>query len=157
MKIKTCLLLFGLILFTSLQVATAQKAQIVGKWNPDMEVMKPILMELIEKEMGNSDDEAQKEMMKGMIDMLLQSFSEMSMEFRADGTYSSSSKNPMTQEEENKTGTWSFEDGYIITKEDDAEDEDKVMLKDITADKMVLFNDDEEGSPIKEFVMKRAK
>ena len=157
MKLKIYLALFFLISFSSIQSVSAQKSKIIGKWNPDMEVMKPVLMAAIEKEMGNMEDEAQKEMAKGMIEMMLGAFAEMSMEFKADGTYQTKTKNPMTNEEDGETGTWSYADGYIITKEDGDGKEDKVKVKEISATKLVIIPEDEPDSPFKEFVMKRSK
>ncbi|GAB4411796.1 MAG: hypothetical protein OHK0053_38460 [Microscillaceae bacterium] len=88
---------------------------------------------------------------------VMSSFADLRMEFKSDGTYVNFSRNPMTQQEETKTGTWRYADGKVYTTETGKEEEKGVGVKELSSSRMVILAPEEDNSPLREMVMVKAE
>lgn len=150
MRIKAYPLILFILFCLVFQNTYAQEDLILGKWRPNLKLMKPIVEELFVTEKSNSDDKK----LKAEQEMILEVLEGMMMEFRDDFTYLFTAQ---TQLELIETGTWTYEDGYMITQKDQTDKKDKVKVTEMSYEKLVIKPEFTSDNPIKEFIMKRAK
>ena len=80
------LLMLAVYLLTA-STTFAQKNKIIGKWSPDMKIMKPVFINVIEKGIEEMEEMLNVELTPDNIRIMTESFSKLTMEFNADGTF----------------------------------------------------------------------
>lgn len=133
MKKLTYLLFLSLLVFFVACGSKDPKKLIVKKWKIDTEELKKTMKAEIEKMKKEKPEEAK--MAEGMLEMGMNLFSSMTMEFKADGTFETIAMG------QTQKGKWEISsDGKTLSTTEEGKEKKSINLKEITTSKMVIEN-----------------
>ena len=143
--------------------ATAQRSQLAGTWKIDKEALMPELRQaFLESARSHANageavpDEAEIEQ---VVATMAEMFGQMEMELLSDGTYRQKGIDAVTGEPDESTGTWSYDNGKMVTVEDGTEEESTGVLEVISPDKFKVRyqGEEQDGMLLYEITMVRVK